>query len=76
MLKLGEHQNILHHGEKKVVSGIDEPIFLPGEINIGFLKKWQGAYICGGGKNECLKEVLILFSTFNITVHQVGEFIY
>lgn len=53
-----------------------EPIFLPGEINIGFLKKWQGSYICGGGKNECLKEVLVLFSTFNITVHQVGEFIY
>jgi hypothetical protein len=53
-----------------------EPIYLPGEINIGFLKKWQGSYICGGGESACLKEMLILFSTFNITVIKVEAFIY
>lgn len=50
-------------------------IYLP-DIPINKLKKWSGSYIVGGGKNECLKEVQLLMSVFNIRAKEVKEFIY
>ena len=54
---------------------VDDMIYLP-DIPLNVLKKFQGAYIVGGGKNECLKEVQILMSIFNIKATPVKEFIY
>ena len=54
----------------------DDLILLPPEINIGFLKKWKGSFIVGGGENECYEEIMILLSTFNIKVVPVKKFIY
>ena len=54
----------------------EDLITLPPEIDIGFLKKWKGSFIVGGGKNECFEEIMILLSTFNIKVKPVKKFIY
>lgn len=40
------------------------------------LKKFNGAYIMGGGKNECLREVELLMNAFNIKYKEIQEFIY
>jgi len=53
----------------------DDPIYLP-SFSIAQLKSFQGSYLVGGGRNECLKEVAILLSTFNIHVTIVSRFIY
>ncbi len=50
-------------------------IYLP-DIPINKLKQWSGSYIVGGGKNECLKEVQLLMSIFNIKYKEVRKFIY
>jgi len=52
-----------------------DSINLP-DIPLNILKKWSGSYIIGGGKNECLKEVQILMSVFNIKYKEVRKFIY
>lgn len=53
----------------------DDGIYLP-DISISTLKKWNGGYITGGGKNECLKEIQLLMSAFNIKTKEVKKFIY
>lgn len=53
----------------------DDNIYLP-DIPLNTLKTFSGAYLVGGGKNECLKEVEILMSTFNIKATKVSKFIY
>ena len=54
---------------------IDDPLTIP-DIPLNILKTFSGAYIIGGGKNECLKEVEILMSAFNIKAKRVKKFIY
>lgn len=44
--------------------------------SVGQLKKFSGAYIMGGGRDECLKEVELLMNAFNIKYKRVEEFIY
>lgn len=51
-------------------------IYMPPEIRIDKLKKWSGSYLVGGGKNECLKEIQILMSAFNIRYKLVRDFVY
>lgn len=47
------------------------------DISIADLKNnWNNSLICGGSLNECLKEILILMSTFNIKYTLVDKFIY
>jgi len=50
-------------------------IYLP-DIKINKLKTWSGSYLCGGSRLECLKEMQILLSVFNIKYTLVKEFIY
>lgn len=52
-----------------------DPIFMP-DISVGDLKTWNGSYLTGGGKNECLREVQLLMNAFNIKYTLVGDFIY
>lgn len=54
----------------------DSAIYLPTDIRIDKLKKWKGSYICGGGIMECLKEILILLSVFNIKATVIRRFTY
>lgn len=53
----------------------DDSINLP-DIPINKLKKFSGSYIVGGGRNECLKELQLLMSVFNINAKEVKKFIY
>ena len=53
----------------------DDPIYLP-EISVSVLKSFNGSFIVGGSKNECLREVEILMSVFNIKAKRVKKFIY
>lgn len=54
----------------------EDPIFIPDFIKISNLRKWKGSYLCGGGRNECLKEIQILLNLFNIKYTLVKRFIY
>lgn len=53
----------------------DDMIYLP-DIPLNVLKQFSGSYLVGGGKNECLAEVEILMSAFNIRAKKVSKFIY
>lgn len=52
----------------------EDNIYIPTHIRIDKLKKWSGSFICGGGINECLKEILILLSSYNIKVKTVKRY--
>ena len=45
-------------------------------ISVKILKSFSGSYITGGAKNECLKEVELLMSAFNIRSTRINNFIY
>ena len=54
----------------------DLSIWIP-DISIADLKNnWNGSLLCGGGMNECLKEIQLLMSAFNIKYKLVNDFIY
>lgn len=44
--------------------------------SIAQLRKYNGAYMVGGGRNECLREVQLLMSAFNIKYKEIDELIY
>lgn len=45
-------------------------------ISVKLLKSFSGSYIVGGGCNECLKEVELLMSAFNIGSTRINKFIF
>lgn len=53
----------------------EEMIYIP-DISVSKLKEFNGSFIVGGGKNECLKEVQLLMSAFNIKTKMFSNFIY
>lgn len=63
------------------VDGDDVHYYLEDPISvewtsIGQLKRYSGAYLVGGGRDECLKEVALLMNAFNIRYRMVEDFIY
>lgn len=44
--------------------------------SVAQLKEFSGAYIMGGGRNECLREVELLMNAFNIKYKRIEEFVY
>lgn len=44
--------------------------------SISQLKKFSGAYIVGGGRNECLREVELLMNAFNIRYKRIDSLVY
>jgi len=46
------------------------------DIDIKTLKQFSGAYIVGGGRNECFDELKLLMSAFNVRATEVKKFIY
>lgn len=53
----------------------DEAFFI-NWTSISQLRNFSGAYIVGGGKNECLREVQLLMNAFNIRYREVSNLIY
>lgn len=54
---------------------IDDPI-LVGWAAVDKLKEFNGAYIVGGGRNECLREVELLMNAFNISYKRIDSLVY
>lgn len=52
-----------------------DDIFMP-DINISTIRRFRNAWIAGGGKCECLKEIKLYMSAFNIKAKEVRRFIY
>lgn len=51
------------------------PAFLP-DISIQLLREYKNGYICGGGQNECYKEIKLLMNALNIRCKEMQRFIY
>lgn len=44
--------------------------------SVAQLKRFAGAYIVGGGRNECLREVELLMNAFNIPYRRIDSLVY
>lgn len=44
--------------------------------SIAQLKNFSGAYLVGGGRNECLREVELLMNAFNIRYKRIDSLVY
>jgi hypothetical protein len=69
-----------HYVEQMTALGVPEEVLddaLSVEwISVAQLKKFNGAYIMGGGRDECLREVELLMNAFNIKYKRINEFVY
>jgi hypothetical protein len=54
---------------------LDDPISI-NWTSIAQLKRFSGSYIVGGGRNECLREVELLMSVFNIKYKRIDSLVY
>lgn len=45
-------------------------------VSVKLLKQYNGAYIVGGGKNECLREVELIMNAFNIKYKRISSLVY
>ena len=54
---------------------LDEPISI-NWTSVAQLKRFSGSYIVGGGRNECLREVELLMSAFNIKAKRIDSLVY
>jgi len=50
-------------------------IYLP-HIDLLQLRSFNGAFLCGGGENECLKEVQLLMNALNIKYKVMSKFVF
>lgn len=53
----------------------DDPISI-NWTSVAQLKRFQGAYIMGGGRNECLREVELLMNAFNVSYKRIDSLVY
>jgi hypothetical protein len=53
----------------------DDPMSV-GWASISLLKKFNGAYLVGGGREECLREVELLMNAFNIKYKRIDSLVY
>lgn len=54
---------------------LDDPLIV-NWTSIAQLKRFSGAYIVGGGRNECLREVELLMNAFNIPYKRIDSLVY
>jgi len=62
-------------GKEFINVAMNDPLIV-GWASIAQLKKYSGAYIMGGGRNECLREVELLMNAFNIKYKRVDQLVY
>jgi hypothetical protein len=65
---LGDDYNLVDHLENIYFNDV--------EISLSQLKQFNNCYIVGGGKDECLAEILIIMNAFNIKYTILKEFVY
>lgn len=54
----------------------DRATFVINWTSVAQLKRFNGAYIVGGGRNECLREVELLMNAFNIRYKRIDSLVY
>lgn len=62
-----------------IQGALDEMAGDPLTVNwtsVAQLKRFSGAYIVGGGRNECLREVELLMNAFNIRYKRIDSLVY
>lgn len=53
----------------------DDALIIP-DIDLNLLKRYNNAYLVGGGKNECLEEIRLLMEMLNMRYKKLQKFIY
>lgn len=53
----------------------DDPLTV-GWTSLAQLKRFSGAYLVGGGRDECLREVELLMNAFNIRYKRIDSLVY
>jgi hypothetical protein len=61
---------------KRTVEEMDGDPLSVGWTNVAQLKRFNGAYIVGGGRDECLREVELLMNAFNIKYRRIDSLVY
>jgi hypothetical protein len=69
----GDMQNLLGVDYDDVV--LSDPLITQW-TSIAQLKRFSGAYIVGGGRDECLREVELLMNAFNIKYKRIDSLVY
>jgi len=54
---------------------LDDPLIV-NWTSVAQLKRFNGAYLVGGGRNECLREVELLMNAFNIRYKRIDSLVY
>ncbi len=55
---------------------MDDESFSINWTSVSQIKQFNGAYIVGGGRNECLREVELLMNAFNIRYKRIDKLVY
>jgi hypothetical protein len=55
--------------------GLGDPLSV-GWTSVAQLKRFSGAYLVGGGRDECLREVELLMNAFNIKYRRIDSLVY
>jgi len=76
----GENSETYEQGMRDLLGddyliGMGDPISV-GWASVAQLKKFSGAYLIGGGRNECLWEVKVLMNAFNIRYKMIDSLVY
>lgn len=58
------------------IRGIEDEYFAVNWVSVSLLKKFSGAYIVGGGRNQCLREVELIMNAFNIKYKRINHLVY
>ena len=61
---------------KHLLDEFDGEHFSINWTNVAQLKRFNGAYMVGGGRNECLREVELLMNAFNIRFKRIDSLVY
>ena len=55
---------------------MEEEPFIINWTSVAQLKRFNGSYLVGGGRNECLREVELLMNAFNIRYKRIDSLVY
>jgi hypothetical protein len=61
---------------EQVEDYLDDAIYMPYWANVSELKQMSPFYMCGGGRNECLREIELICNAFNIRYRRLQNLIY
>jgi hypothetical protein len=77
----GEDSDSYEPGFKQLLGSDYDPIMLDDPIYVNWisvaqLKRFEGSFMMGGGRDECLREVELIMNAFNIHFKRVNDLVY